>query len=108
MVAFIPTMKTTSKQVTTETIRALTASRVEGDMPDEVLEVFRRENGKPFTKRILAKLPGGEAVWCIRQIATMTNLETKEYSRTAGHKGVSLLVAYEIKNVAIDAKMSCT
>lgn len=88
--------------ITAEQVRQALADAWEGDTPDEVLEVFRREAGKPFTKRILAKLPGGEERWRIDQIATMTNLEEREYMRTQGDKGYHFLVAYATKHVVID------
>jgi len=82
----------------------MVVSRVEpSELPDGVLEVFRREHGKQLTKRILAKLPGGDATWRISQIANMTSLETWDYTRSQGRQGIHLLVAYATKNVAIDA-----
>ncbi len=81
---------------TAESVRAHLEAQLEDDaLPDAVLEVFRREAGKPFTKRILAKLPGGEAAW-------MTNLVTESYIRSRGDEGHSFLVAYALKNIAID------
>lgn len=94
----------TKEPVSAETIRALVASRIESDEPDAVLEVFRQNDGKPFTKRILAKLPGGAERWGIRHVANMTNLETKDYLRSDGGVGISLLVCYGTVNVPIDAK----
>jgi hypothetical protein len=53
-------------------------------------------------KRILAKLPGAEDRWTITQVANMTNLEEKSYRRSGGRDGISLLIAYDIKNVVVD------
>lgn len=92
------------KKVTAEQIRALVASRVESDAGDAVLEIFKRNQGKPLTKRLLAKLPGGEDVWCITHSAGMTHIETREYRRSQGHRGMSLLAAYDTKNVVMDAR----
>ena len=91
-------------RVTAAQIQALVASRVESDAADAVLEIFKRDQGKPLTKRLLGKLPGGEDVWCITHVAGMTHVETREYRRTQGQKGICLLVAYDTKNVAMDAK----
>lgn len=92
------------KRMTADEVREMVSAHVESsELPDGVLEVFKREQGKQLTKRILAKLPGGEAVWHIKQVASMTSLETWEYTRSQGNRGVHLLVAYETKNVSIDA-----
>jgi len=88
---------------TAESVRAHLESQLENEaLPDAVLEVFRREAGKPFTKRILAKLPGGEDAWRISQVANMTSIATADYIRTQGNEGHSFLVAYAIKNIEID------
>jgi hypothetical protein len=89
--------------VTPEKIRTIIESHIESDLPDTTLEVLKREDGKQLTKRLLAKLPGGEEVWRIAHVATMTHLETWEYCRSQGSRGISLLIAYETKNVRIDA-----
>jgi hypothetical protein len=90
-------------QITAGQIRDIVAGEWESSTPDEVLEVFRQNEGKPFSKRILAKLPGGEERWIIRHIASMTNLEEKSYSRTGGNSGISLLVSYDAGRNMIDA-----
>jgi hypothetical protein len=38
----------------------------------------------------------------IRHVANMTNLETEDYRRSDGNKGISLLVCYGTVNVKID------
>lgn len=81
--------------ITAEDVRDLVSSNWEDDLPDTILELFKREAGKPFSKRILAKLPGGEAEWCIRKIAGMTNLENRTYRGSSGRKGYSFLVHYD-------------
>ena len=87
---------------TIKTVRDFVLSHRESDEPDEVLAVLRANDGKPLTKRLLAKLPGGEARWSISQFATMTHLETHDYRRSGGNTGIHLLMAYEVKNVTID------
>jgi hypothetical protein len=88
-------------KITTEQVRAFVASKQESDLPDEVLKVFKAQAGKPFSKRILDKLPGGAERWTITQVTNMTNLE--EYDRRSrGNRGISLLVAYAVKNIVID------
>lgn len=83
-------------------VRDLVKSRVESDEPDAVLKVFQQDAGKPFTKRILAKLPGGEARWSIHQIASMTSIQDRTYRDGRGERGFSFLVAYQLKNITID------
>lgn len=91
-------------QVTADDVRAMVLSHVEdGETPEAILEVFKAHEGKQLTKRLLAKLPGGEQRWRISQTAGMTSLETWDYTRSQGRQGVHLLVAYATKNVAIDA-----
>jgi hypothetical protein len=75
----------------------------ESDLPDSVLEVWKQNEGKPLTKRILAKLPGGEDRWRFWQTAGMTNLEEKVYSNTNGNNGLSLLLAHRLTNITIDS-----
>jgi hypothetical protein len=94
---------TSSDKISAAQIRALVESHIESDLPDVVLEVLRAEDGKQLTKRILTKLPGGEETWRITHVATMTHLETWEYCRSQGARGIHLLIAYETKHVQINA-----
>jgi hypothetical protein len=93
-----------TENVTTEEIRGIIKSRIESDLPDVVLEILKADDGKQLTKRILTKLPGGEETWRITHVATMTHLETWEYCRSQGVRGIHLLLAYETKNLRINAK----
>jgi hypothetical protein len=93
-----------SPDITADRIRGVLAARIEGSMPDEVLAVLKEYDGKPLTKRLLAKLPGGEAVWRIVHSAGMTNLETLIYIRTSGGAGYSILLAHDVKNVVVNVK----
>jgi hypothetical protein len=88
---------------TVKLVQDLVASKMESDLPDEVMKTLRQYDGKQLTKRILPKLPGGEAEWTIRQIANMTNLENKAYRLGHGNdpQGVCLLIAYRTKNITI-------
>ncbi len=66
------------ERFTAAIVRELVLSRLESEEPDAILAIFRADNGKPFTKRILAKLLGGEARWRIEQIANMTHVAERE------------------------------
>ena len=93
-----------SARVAVGEVRDMIASHVEDDeTPEAVLAIFKQHDGKQFTKRLLAKLPGGEERWRIGQTAGMTSLETWDYCRSGGRQGSHFLVAYETKNVEIDA-----
>ena len=91
------------KTITTETVRETLKARMESEVPEAVLEVLKAENGKLLTKRLLAKLPGGEAEWRIRAEAGMAHLETWTYCRSGGKTGICLLLDYCMKNVIIHA-----
>lgn len=88
---------------TTETVVALLRAHRESDEPDAVLAVLKEHDGKPLTKRLLSKLPGGEARWLIRQVAGMTSLEDRDYLHSQGNRGVHLLMAYQLTSVRIEA-----
>lgn len=88
---------------TADDVRAKLTAERESDEPDAVLAVLKAHDGKQLTKRLLAKLPGGEARWLIRQVASMTSLEDRDYLRSQGNRGIHLLVAYRLTGVVIDA-----
>jgi hypothetical protein len=88
---------------TLQTVRDFVLSQRESDEPDAILAILATQDGKQLTKRILAKLPGGETRWMLSQTASMTHLETRDYHRSGGNAGIHLLIAYEIKNVTINA-----
>ena len=88
---------------TLQTVRAFVQSQRESDEPDAILAILATQNGKQLTKRLLAKLPGGEERWRLSQTAGMSHLETRDYGRTGGNAGIHLLIAYQITNVTIDA-----
>lgn len=88
---------------TIQTIRAFVESQRESDEPDAVLAILKALDGKPLTKRILDKLPGGEERWRLSQFAAMTHLETRDYGRSGGHQGIHLLMAHKTTCVMIDA-----
>lgn len=91
--------------ITAADIQAKLEQEWESDRPDVVLDVLRRHEGKQLTKRLLAKLPGGEAEWFIRHVAGMTCLEDRAYTfNREGNAGISLLMAYRTTNVEIDTK----
>ncbi len=95
---------TTVKTYSASDVQAIVEKNIESDLPDQVLAVLKQFDGKQLTKRILPKLPGGEDVWRIDQIANMTSLVTREYINTRGNAGTSLLIAYATKNVTIDCE----
>ena len=83
---------------TIATVRAFLQTQRESDEPDEVLAILKQHDGKQLTKRLLAKLPGGEERWKLSQFATKTHtthLESRDYGR--------MLIAYQTTNVTIDA-----
>lgn len=100
-------------------VREIVLSRLESEEPDAILAVFRKENGKPFTKRLLAKLPGGEARWRTETIANMTHVAERDetpreplveeaYIKLAGRPPAErmrmrLLVAHRVSGIVIDA-----
>jgi hypothetical protein len=88
---------------TADDVRAKLVADRESDEPDAILAVLKAHDGKQLTKRLLAKLPGGEARWLIRQVAGMTKLEDRHYLHSGGGRGISLLVAYQLTSVVIDA-----
>jgi len=100
-------------------VRELVLSRLESEEPDAILAIFRAQDGKPFTKRILAKLPGGEARWHIDTIANMTHVSEREVQareplveeahRAVGRRPLErmrtrLLVAHRVSGITIDAE----
>jgi len=88
---------------TADAVRAKLLAARESDEPDAVLAVLKAHDGKQLTKRLLAKLPGGEARWLIRQVAGMTSLEDRDYLHSQGNRGTRLLVAYQLTSVVVDA-----
>jgi hypothetical protein len=88
---------------TREYVQNKLAAEMESDEPDTVLAVLKAHDGKPITKRLLAKLPGGEERWRLRQTAGMTNLEDRDYLHSQGNRGLSFLMAYALTSVRIDA-----
>ena len=93
----------TSAPHTLQTVHVFVQSQRESDEPDAILAILATQDGKQLTKRILAKLPGGEERWRLSQFATMTHLETRDYGRTGGNAGIHLLIAYQTTNVTINA-----
>jgi hypothetical protein len=94
---------------TAKSVRDFLLSQRESDEPDAILAILKAHDGKQLTKRLLAKLPGaapmieGKDRWRISQFATMTHLETRDYSRSGGNTGMHFLMAYATTNVVIDA-----
>ena len=88
---------------TIQSVRTFLQTQRESDEPDEVLAILKQHDGKQLTKRLLAKLPGGEERWKLSQFATVTRLETRDYARSGGNTGIYLLMAYATTNVTIDA-----
>ena len=88
---------------TVESVSAELKRNRESEEPDAILAILKAHDGKQLTKRLLAKLPGGEDRWLIRQIASMTSLEDRDYLHSQGNRGIHLLVAYQLTNVRIDA-----
>jgi len=95
--------ETTATRFTTNDVRAKLSAEMESDEPDAVLSVLKAHDGKQLTKRLLAKLPGGEARWLIHQVAGMTKLTERDYLRSEGRRGTSLLLAYRVSSVTVDS-----
>jgi hypothetical protein len=95
-------MDTMGDRITAEDVKKTLDSSRESDEPDAILAVLKAEAGKQLTKRLLAKLPGGDARWLIRQVAGMTYLEDRDYLHSSGNHGLSFLVAYALKSITID------
>lgn len=66
----------------------------ESDLPDKVLAALRPLDGKPVTKRILDKLPGGKHEWILERAYGMTHIKNKAYVDSHGSQkgGVSLIL----------------
>lgn len=79
---------------TRQSVSNLIQEQVESDLPDKILEALRPFDGKPVTKRLLDKLPGGRAEWRLRRDYGMTHIETIDYWRSRGNKGFSFLLGY--------------
>ncbi len=85
-------------------IRALVESQIESDEPDRILEVFRKNEGKALTVRLLPQLPGGSERWQIARSAGMTQLVERTYYRTSGNEGYCFYLSYDTTHVVISAK----
>ena len=96
------TVKKNGFRITSALVRALVLARMESDIPDEILAALKPHDGKPLTVRHLALLPGGAERWMLHKHAGMISIEERDYRRTQGSRGTSLLVAYSEKNVIID------
>jgi len=92
--------------VTPEQIRSLVETGIEPAEPQTaILGYLRAHDGKKLTKRDLpglAKVANDPGIM-IRTVAGMTNIETSDYRRSDGGRGVSLLIAYALGAVTIDA-----
>lgn len=91
---------------THQTVHDLIQSRWESDTPDKILAALRPYEGKPFTTRLLDKLPGGKDVWQLRKQYGMTHLQNRAYSQSSGNAadGVSLLLAHTESCVNVDTR----
>ena len=98
-----PTSAPAATHFTAATVRDFLLAHKESEEPEAVLAVLNAHDGKPLTKRLLAKLPGGEERWLIRQVANMTSLEDRDYLRSQGNAGFHFLMAYQLTNVRVDA-----
>ncbi len=83
------------KRFNIDDVRALLMKERESDEPDAILEVLKAHAGKRYTVHLLRKLPGGEERWGYRHVAGMTHLEERDYLRSSGNRGISLLVSYD-------------
>jgi hypothetical protein len=94
------TMSETETAVTMHDVNALI--QYESNEPDAILAALRPYAGKPITKRLLDKLPGGSDRWRLRREYGMTHLATMDYIRTQGNAGMSFLMAYSESAVPLD------
>jgi hypothetical protein len=90
------------KKITVQEVASTLESEIESSEPDAIFEVLKKHDGKQFTKRILAHLPGGADRWSIRVIAGMTQLVDRTYMQKEGGAGFSFLISYATVNVMID------
>lgn len=76
----------------------------ESEVPDAVLEALRPFNGKPVTKRLLDKLPGGKDAWLLERAYGMTHIKNKIYAYSHGSEkgGISLLLDWREDAFALD------
>jgi hypothetical protein len=91
-------------KITEETIKRVLEVSLESEEPDAILAILKEHEGKPLTKRILGKLPGGEESWRLTHAYGMTHLETWTYCRTSGKDGFHFLLAHAEKNVVLDTQ----
>jgi hypothetical protein len=79
---------------THQTVRDILQANWESDLPDKVLDALRPLDGKPVTKRLLDKLPGGKEEWILERAYGMTQLKNRAYvdHSGSGKGGVSLLL----------------
>lgn len=90
------------KPVTAKLVAALVQARMESDVADDILAVLKLHEGKSLTVRILPLLPDGAERWRITHTSGMTKIEEREYTRSQGSRGTSLLMSHSVKNVTID------
>lgn len=74
-------------KITIETVVAMLNARIESEEPEQILEVFKKEAGKPLSKRILAKLPGGEDRWILGERYGSKELYDRAHLRSGGNEG---------------------
>lgn len=105
--------------ITLARLQQLLEQEWEDDLPDQVLEVFRRHDGKRLTVHLLKDLPGltasgsqppeakpiskGEERWRLTHGVGMTQLQEWSYCRTQGREGYNFLLAHTEKNVIVSA-----
>jgi hypothetical protein len=61
------------------TVSELIQDNWESEIPDRVLTALRPLDGKPVTKRLLDKLPGGKDEWILERAYGMTHIKNKVY-----------------------------
>lgn len=89
---------------TCNTVADLVQERWESEIPDTVLDALKPLDGKPVTKRLLAKLPGGETEWILERAYGMTHLKNRAYVKTQGNNGISLLLDWKTDAFPLDVR----
>jgi hypothetical protein len=96
----------TKKELPGINLATMIREKMESREPqDTILSCLRQKNGKRLDQRVIKWLQDvtGNATIRLRQSAGMTSIEWGGYTNSGGRSGGSLLCAYSLKNVMIDA-----
>jgi|ERR1041385_9078872 hypothetical protein len=89
---------------TAHTLRALIQARWESDLPDKVLEILKKENGKNITTRLVDKMPKESGPWYLIRHYGWTSLGNDAYRRgDYGKDAMEIMLARSEASVPLDA-----